>query len=286
MTSTWWPPRCARPAPFDAASALLSHRSVPQYDAFGREIGANTLSGLGSGVAPEAEAAPVETGPPEPSPPRPEPPSVSIPLRPLRRRRRRGAGFVVLFVLFIVLAPLAIGGLVIFSAVDGATEAVRKGVATIAAPEVSAAAAVPPMGVRGRSLVRRDHFAAALASLSGSELRLTHLRLAPERIDAQLLTRGGRLRSVQVLPGGATKRLGPDSGPGFDSAGTIPISRLDPRAPQRLARRGAAKLRVRLSTLQYLVPTLFSGKVTWVAYFEHARYVLGDAAGRYQRAFP
>jgi hypothetical protein len=53
-----------------------------------------------------------------------------------------------------------------------------------------------------------------------------------------------------------------------------------------VTRRGAAKLRVRLSTLQYLVPTLFGGKVTWVAYFEHARYALGDAAGRYQRAFP
>jgi hypothetical protein len=91
---------------------------------------------------------------------------------------------------------------------------------------------------------------------------------------------------VRVLPGGATKRLGPNSGPGFDSTGTIPISRLDPRVPQRLARRGAATLRVRLSTLQYLVPTLFSGKITWVAYFGHARYVLGDAAGRYWRAFP
>jgi hypothetical protein len=278
MTWTWWPPQCARHAPVDAASALLSNRSVPEYDAFGREVGANTLSGLGSGAptraAPEAEAAPVET--PEPAP---------SPLRPPRRRRRRGAGFVALFVLVIVLAPLAIGGLAIFSAVDGATDAVRRGVATIAAPEVSAAPAVPPKGVSGRSLVRRDHFAAALAKLSGSELRLTHLRLAPARIDAQLLTRGGRLRSVQVLPGGATQRLGPDSGSGFDSTGTIPISRLDPRAPQRLARRGAAKLHVRVATLQYLVPTLFSGKVTWVAYFEHARYVLGDAAGRFQRAY-
>ena len=154
----------------------------------------------------------------------------------------------------------------IFSAVDGATEAVRDGIKTIATPEAAEPAAAPPKGVRGRSLVRRDHFAAALAKLRGSELRLTHLRLAPERIIAQQLTRGGRLRTVQVQPGGEMKQLGPDSGPGFDTASTIPMSRLNAGAPQRLARRGAAKLHVPVSTLQYLVPSLFSGKVTWVAY--------------------
>jgi hypothetical protein len=280
---------------------------VPKYDAFGREIGEETLSGLGSGTSesaePEAEAVPMEAGSPlrapepqsstplaQPQPPQPEPqrPFVSIPLRPPRQRRRRGAGFVVLFVLFIFIAPLLAGGLVIFSAVDGATESVRDGLeSTIKAiPATPEAPAVPPKGVSGRSLVRRDHLAAALGKLSGSELRLTNLRLAPERIDAQLLTRGGRLRSVQVQPGGAIKQFGPDSGPGFDSSSTIPFSRLDPRAPQRLARRGAAKLHVPVSTLQYLVPSLFSGKIIWAAYFEHARYVIGDAAGRYQRSYP
>ena len=99
--------------------------------------------------------------------------------------------------------PLLIGGFVIFNAVDGATESVRDGLeSTIKAiPATPEAAAVPPKGVSGRSLVRRDHFAAALAKLSGSELRLTHLRVAPERIDAQLLTRAGALRSVQVQAG-------------------------------------------------------------------------------------
>lgn len=287
---------------------------MPKYDAFGREIGEDTLSGLGSGASesaapPHAEPVPMEAGsplrapepapaqpPPQPQPtftagpaqPRPqakpERPFVSIPLRPPRQRRRRGLGFIVLFALVVFLGPLLVGGLVIFSAVDGATDAVRDGIESIATPELPAA--VPPKGVSGRSLVRRDHFAAALAKLSGSELRLTHLRLAPERIDAQLLTRGGRLRSVQVKPGGDLEQLGSDSGAGFDTASTIPFSRLDPRAPQRLARRGAAKLHVPVSTLQYLVPTLFSGKLTWVAYFKRGRYVMGDAAGRYQRAYP
>ena len=296
---------------FDAGPALLSNHRVPTYDAFGREIGEDTLSGLGSGASgrttPEAEAVPMEAGSPlrapeEPAaaaPPtftagpaqpqpqsKPERPSVSIPLRPPRKRRRRGVGFIVLFVVFIFLAPLLVGGLVIFSAVDGATEAVRDGIKTIATPETAEAPAKPPKGVRGRSLVRRDHFAAALAKLSSSELRLTNLRLAPERIDAQLLTRAGRLRSVQVQPGGEIERFGPDSGAGFDNTPTLPFARLDPRAPQRLARRGAAKLRVPVSTLQYLVPTLFSGQVRWAAYFQRGRYVLGDAAGRYQRSYP
>jgi hypothetical protein len=89
-----------------------------------------------------------------------------------------------------------------------------------------------------------------------------------------------------VQPGGELKRLGPDSGPGFDTTSTLPIARLNPRAPQRLARRGAAKLHVPVSTLQYLVPNRLSGKIAWFAYFEHARYVMGDAAGRYQRSNP
>ena len=220
---------------------------MPKYDAFGREIGEDTLSGLGSGApdrpAPEAEAARIEPGSPlrEPEParstppvqPQPQPhaftagpaqpqpqsppprqPFVSIPMRPPRPRRRRGAGFVLLFVLFLFVAPLLIGGFVAFNAVDGATQSVRDGLeSTIKAiPATPEAPAVAPKGVGGRSLVRRDHFAAALAKLSGSELRLTHLRLAPERIDAQLLTRGGALRSVQVKPGGESEQLGPDSG--------------------------------------------------------------------------
>ena len=175
-----------------------------------------------------------------------------------------------------------------YGAVDGATESVRDGLnSTIKAiPATPEAAAVPPKGVSGRSLVRRDHFAAALGKLSGSELRLTHLRLAPERIDAQQLTRAGSLRSVQVQPGGSIRQLGPDSGEGFDQTRTIPFARLHAGAPQRLARRGAAKLGVPVSTLQYLVPSLFSGKIMWVAYFERSRYVTGDARGRYQRTYP
>ena len=40
-------------------------------------------------------------------------------------------------------------------------------------------------------------------------------------------------------PGGKLERVGPDSGAGFDTVPTMAISKLDPGAPQRLARRGA-----------------------------------------------
>jgi len=41
-----------------------------------------------------------------------------------------------------------------------------------------------------------------------------------------------------------------------------------------------------VSTLQYLVPTVSDGRVTWAAYFKRGRYVVGDGAGRYQRSYP
>jgi hypothetical protein len=272
-----------------ARSCLIA--PVAKYDAFGREIGEDTLGGLGSGAS--AEAAPVsEASTPQPQPqpePRAQRPSVTIPLHPHGRRRSgRWLLLVVLFILLIFVAPLVIGAVAIFNTVDDATEAVRGGIedSLKIAPGTPAKPAVAPKGVAGRSLVRKANFAAALAKLRSSELRLTNLRLAPERIDVQLLTRGGRLRSQQVQPGGAIKRFGSDSGPGFDQSRTIPFARLKPGAPQRLARSGAAKLGVRVSTLQYLVPTLFSGRITWAAYFKRGRYVLGDAAGRYQRSYP
>ena len=185
------------------------------------------------------------------------------------------------FVVVVVMAGLAVAGgvLLVGSVSTGGSSG------TIRIPNVKPPAAAP-RGLGARSLVRKANFAAALRRMSGSELRLTNLHLAPDRIDAQLLTRGGRLRPVQVQPGGGLERLGPDSGSGFDSTRTIPFARLRPGAPARLARQGAAKLHVPVSTLQYLVPTLFSGTLTWAAYFKHARYVIGDASGRWQRNYP
>jgi hypothetical protein len=295
---------------------------VPKYDAFGREIGEETLEGLGG--RPEATPRPVEPRP-EPAAPRaavpapeaparpeaPTPPDAAArqalaaqlrgaleqeaaaratatpPVGPVVRRSTARRGCLVAFVLIVAMAGLAVAGVVLL--VGSVKNEIDSGGSsgTIRIPtEKPAKPAVAPRGLGARSLVRRANFAAALKKLPGSGLRLTHLRLAPEQINTQLLTRGGRLRTVLVQPGGAIERLGPDSGPGFDSTSTIPFARLRPGAPERLARQGAAKLHVPVSTLQYLVPTLFSGTLTWAAYFKRARYVIGDAAGRWQRNYP
>jgi hypothetical protein len=298
-------------------------RSVPKYDAFGREIGEDTLDGLGGtpGATPRPEPAspPREPLPrPEPAAPRAAAPGPEAPasddaarqalaaqlrgalaqaqtaraatappaMAAARRPKNAARGCLVAFVMLFALIGVAVAGLVFLighATVKTATDEIRR---AIPSPVAKPSTGPVPRGLGPRSLVRKANFAAAIRKLSSTELRLDHLRVAPERIDATLITRGGRLRSVQIQPGGALARFGPDSGPGFDQASTMPFARIRPGAPERLARRGAAKLHVAVSTLQYLVPTTIGGSLNWAAYFTHGRYVLGDSAGRWQRSYP
>lgn len=272
---------------------------MTKYDAFGREIGEDTLGGLGRKPEP-AEAEPV-TAPPEPESAHEAAVrqemlqrlggamsgvatarAAAAPSVVAKRRSRAGVGCLISLVLLLAIAG---GGVALVLLSVGS--AVRSG-GTLTVKRPSLPRARPaPKGLATGSLVRPAAFEAALRSLRAAELgRLTSLRVAPERIDAQLLTSGGRLRSVQLRPGEKLDTLGPASGPGFDTTPTIPFARLDPTAPARLARRGAAKLRQRTTDLQYLVPTRSGATVTWGAYFLRGRYVLGDAAGRYERSYP
>ena len=310
---------------------------MPKYDAFGREIGEDTLAGLGGApskptepswqerndrdaatwdAAEKVEAARLETSadaadaqaeraedarqeaagesrwtapgeqPPRPTFVRPGTDDAQRRARPTVTVQRRGAGRGCLIATIVVLAifGLLIAGIAgLVSSVDIKTGGTSGGTIT-SAPETAKPA---PQGLAAGSLVRRGNLAAALKQIQTSGGgRLTQLRVAPERIDATLLTPAGRLRNVQIKPGGQMERFGPDSGPGFDQASTIPFSRLNPAAPQRLARAGAERIHVPVSTLQYAVPTVFSGALTWAAYFKRGRYVLGDASGRFQRAYP
>jgi hypothetical protein len=303
---------------------------VPKYDAFGREIGEETLQGLGETSKPaedtdwerqraereaawqNAEPAPRAEPVNAPSFPPGEGPAAEGPAEAVRpdaeqrralaaqittalkqaeaakraapqftttRRKSTGRGCLVATVVFLSIIGLLIAGIVGFvSSVDVKSGSDSAVTVTPAEPA--------PKGLAGKSLVPAENFGPALRQIRAKGGgRLTNLRVAPERIDAQLLTPQGRLRSVQVKPGGALERFGPDSGPGFDTVNTIPFARINQTAPQRLARAGAERLKVPLSTLQYLVPTFSSGNLTWVAYFEHGRYVLGDARGRFERAF-
>ena len=292
---------------------------MAEYDAFGRKIGEDTLSGLGGTSEPSKEAPRPQPAPPRgdatPSPDavRPEParpetvrPEPSAPPKFVQDRRQlaaqlgaalsqaaaartagglgtprrsaAGRGCLVGVVVLLVLIGAAVLGVV---ALVGTVSDVADKARTTPANPTTGRPAAAPKGLAPRSLVRPATFATALRRLQSSEAgRLTNLRLAPERIDVQLLTWAGRLRSVQLLPGGQWQRLGSDSGPGFDRAPTIPFARLNPAAPARLARRGAARLHERVARLQYLVPTFSTGKLTWAAYFPRSRYVIGDASGR------
>jgi hypothetical protein len=310
---------------------------VPKYDAFGREIGEDTLAGLGGApskptepswqernerddatwdAAEKVEVARLQTAAdaadaqaesaedarqeaagesrwtaPGEQPPRPTfvRPGTDDPQRRAlagarttvtAQRRGAGRGCLIATIVMLAIFGLLIAGIAgLVSSVD-----IKNGGTISTAREPAKPA---PQGLAAGSLVRSGNLAAALEQIQTSGGgRLTHLTVAPERIDAQLLTPAGRLRSVQVKPGGQMERLGPDSGPGFDQASTIPFSRLNPAAPQRLARTGAERIHVPVSTLQYAVPSVFSGTLTWAAYFKRGRYVLGDASGRYQRAYP
>jgi hypothetical protein len=316
---------------------------VPKYDAFGREIGEDTLQGLGGSPTPAesawetrterdeatwqaaervevarqqaaADAADVQAERTEearqdaagtsrytatPDPQRTAlasqlsgvlsqaaaartsagTPSIGV------RKRSAGRGCLIAFVVLLAI----LGGLT--AAIVGLVNSVDVKTGGVSSPAKIIPNAIKPKpapkGLGAGSLVRQDNFTAALTQIrTKGGGRLTHLRVAPDRIDAQLLTGAGKLRSVQVKPGGTLERFGPDSGPGFDQSSTIAFARLNPAAPQRLARAGAERIGVPVATLQYLVPTKFSGKLMWAAYFTRGRYVLGDASGRFQRKYP
>ena len=202
------------------------------------------------------------------------------------QKRGSGKGCLVALVVLLAIVGSLVAGLVgLVSSVDNIDigGGASGGTSTTVRPEPAKAA---PKGLEPRSLMRAGNFAGALRQIEADGGgRVTSMRVAPERIDATLLTPAGRLRNVQIKPGGRLERLGPDSGAGFDQTQTLPLRRLSPTAPQRLTRAGAARLHVKASTVQYLVPTRFQGNVMWAAYFLHGRYVLGNASGRFQRAF-
>ncbi len=260
----------------DAADVQAERTEDARQDAAGASRYTNTpdpqrtaLAAQLSGVLSQAAAARTSTGTP----------SIGV------RKRSAGRGCLIAFVVLLAI----LGGLT--AAIVGLVNSVDVKTGAVSDPAKIIPDAIKPKpapkGLEAASLVRPANFTAALTQIrTKGGGRLTHLRVAPERIDAQLLTSAGRLRSVQVKPGGKLERFGPDSGAGFDQSTTIPFARINPAAPQRLARAGAERIGVPVSTVQYLVPTKFNGRLIWAAYFTRGRYVLGDASGRFQRKYP
>jgi hypothetical protein len=240
---------------------------VPKYDAFGREIGDDPLKEFRPSEPVTPQAAPVAAAE--------QPPPQQQRLRFRRPRRRRRGG---LARLIVILAILGAGALVI----GNASVSIESGIDDIVGslpetadpdPQVSAT------GIKGASLIRRANFENAVAALSGAGLgRLITMRVAPDRIDATLIGRGGRLRQIQITADGELRELATSDGA---ASRTIAYEAIDPAAPERLVRAGATKGSPARG-IDYLVVSA-GPPLSWGAYYKGGRIVLGDAHGRKQR---
>jgi hypothetical protein len=260
---------------------------VPKYDAFGREIGDDPLKSLRevSNPVPAEETSRVEVSAPEAEPeteawsgtrePEPDPQRIVVAAPPeFVRPRRRRRGFPAFLVLGVIVAAV---GLVANSAVEkgeNLIDDISTALPEAAEPEEQAP---PPVGLEPDSLIREDNFAAALKTLADSGLgRPTALRIAPERIDTQLLE-GNTLHIVQITPDGELHEFGSSEGTGRPLA----FKAIDPAAPERLVRR-AATPKAPPRNINYLVVS--PGPPQSVgAYFKNGRIVIGDAHGRPER---
>lgn len=237
---------------------------MAERDAFGREIGEDPLAGLGWSTSrqpdPPVAHTPVAEAPPQPqqfTPP---------PMSPTPRRRRRAGGFVSL----IFLASLAVVGAGAFftlneaeDAIDGIKGAIREAVPTAVAP--------PQEGTAEGSLLRTRDLRAALAKLPAGDVLL--LRVAPERIDAQIAD-GNEMKIVQVrADGGVTTVTAPVGSPGR------PV-KVDPAAPARIVRTATRRANRDPSDVSYLVLTRFGPRAEWQLFFTDGLHFSASASGK------
>ena len=278
---------------------------MPEYDAFGREIGEDTLAGwrTGSGAQPPQPApAPQQAPPQQAAPQRAAPAAVTSgdplggaaapsapPVVPQTRRERKrqssgGLGAPRRRRRGIRLVVLLIVAWVTFNVISGIAGKVDEVARTITIPNVSPPeAAKAPVGLEQGSLLRPAKFREAIAQIrrrGGGKLQ--NLRVAPERIDATLISDRGTLTHVQVSVTEGYRRFS-ESGPGFTASDTVPFGKLDARIPRKVTRAAAERLGGPVDQINYLVPSLSDGKVVWGAYFKNGAIFLADARGRITR---
>jgi hypothetical protein len=141
-----------------------------------------------------------------------------------------------------------------------------------------------PTGLSSNSMLTRRNFSRAMNRLSKAGLgRMRSMSVRPERIDAQLLTRGGSLRSVQIKSGESEITSFGASGGGFSQRETIPFAKINSAAPSRLARSAAGRLRRPVSQIDYVVLVSFAGTPTWAAFSKGKLRFQADTRGRITR---
>ncbi len=144
----------------------------------------------------------------------------------------------------------------------------------------------PAVGLNRGSLLLRENFRTAMRRLrTGGYGRLTNLRVAPDRIDATMLTKGGRLRQIQVQPGGSIREFGiSSSGSAFRNVQTLSIADINTAAPSRLTKSAAGRLKQPASKINYLVYSLsFGPDARWYAFFKGGQTFSADARGKINR---
>lgn len=140
-----------------------------------------------------------------------------------------------------------------------------------------------PRGLGAGSLLRPFAFGRAINRLrTGGHGRLVNLRVAPERIDATVVTKDGRLRQVQIVPGGALNVIA-TSPAGFGGRPTMTLRGIVASAPSRLTRSAAERLRQPPSRVNYLVLSEFAGARQWNVYFKGGQIFSADSRGRITR---
>lgn len=240
---------------------------MADHDPFGRPRGEDPLAGMGwrAEAGPEPEAAPVASP------------------APARRRRRRGRGLVSLIFLGAVLAgSFAVIGRV-SDTVDGVLDATKPRVQIPAGPDspvTPAEPAPPPRGLQRRSFLREANLRVALRRLRGGG-RLHSLRLAPDRINAQLTTKRN-LVLVDLRVGGSPRRVLAPPLPA-SAVRLIPFALVDAAAPARLARTAARRTHRSVARVNYLVLLQLLGRPQWYLYFTDGVYYSADLHGRHAR---
>jgi hypothetical protein len=241
-----------------------------ERDAFGREIGEDSLSELGWSTARQPDPPVAHTPAPEAITPAPQPQQFSAPPMPRYQGRRRRGGSIVALIFLMSIAVAGAGAFFTFSqagdAIDGLEGAIREAIPTVVAP-------TPAGGGEeaGGSLLRTRDFKAALAKLPSGDIML--LRVAPDRIDAQIAD-GGQMKIVQVrADGGVTTVTAPVGNPGR------PV-KVDPAAPARIVRTAARRAGRDPSDVSYLVLTRFGPRAEWQLFFGDGLHFSASASGK------